>query len=139
VRGRPGLGEHRAGDLLPGQSTSGTHNHTAGAGDVPQIVDTATATADIDTASITSTDVGAQAVDPVSVTATSSVTVAIAEVAGLVVTSGSGTSGTGLPRTKLPFTGADSRSLLTAGLVVLVAGLALGVVGWRRRRSLLGT
>jgi hypothetical protein len=123
-------------DLGPGDSTTGTFDHTAVAGDVPQITDTATATADIDTGAIVLSDVGTAALDPVSVTATSDVTVGIAQVGGETVTRGDGT-GDGTGDGALPFTGSDSGSLLAAGLVVLLTGLALGALGWRRRRSLL--
>jgi len=116
-------------DLAPGDSTTGTFAHTAVAGDVPQITDTATATADIDTGAIVLSDVSSQALDPVSVTATSSATVVITEVGGETAIRGTSTG--------LPFTGGDPRPLLGAGLVLLAAGLALGIIGWRRRRSLL--
>jgi hypothetical protein len=118
-------------DLGPGDSTTGTFDHTAVAGDVPQITDTATATADIDAGAIVLSDVGTQALDPVSVTATSEVTVGIAQVGGETVTVGGTGDGA------LPFTGSDSGSLLAAGLMVLLTGLALGALGWHRRRSVL--
>jgi LPXTG-motif cell wall-anchored protein len=54
-------------------------------------------------------------------------------VGGQSVTLGDAGSGDGA----LPFTGSDSGSLLAGGLVVLLTGLALGALGWRRRRSLL--
>ncbi len=120
-------------DLAPGDSTSGSQTHTAIVSDVPQITDTATATADIDATSSTSADVGADALDPVSVSATASVDVSIAQVGGEVVTRDGGANASG----QLPFTGNDSTGLLAGGVLALLAGLGLGALAWRSRRGAL--